>query len=211
MEQMLPLKGTDGYFVQGFNIIGKFGRALKPDRRKVYRIMADDKKPLRANLNKLVWCARRGIDVRQVPRDYSFRNTDTGWVEVETFSNRMSRTRQAVNKAVKMQREDYDFIERFAHTALSMIDGEPDAKLQLFTLLNSKRDECIRYARTASGGVSQEKAVLYTDTAIAKVYEQLLARNEVICSPIASIKWYINHQIKTGRKHRNIQEWLDCK
>ena len=162
---MTPIIGLDGYFVQGFEIIGKHGRPLKADRRNVYSFRVGGK-AYHAELHKVVWCARHRVNVMDVPKDYSFREVN-GTNMVETFSDRMSSTRKALAQEVKVKREDYDFVETFARMAKGLLDGEPDAKAKIFSLLNSKRDECVRYARTASGGVSQQKAVLYTDKAIA--------------------------------------------
>lgn len=198
---MLPLIGLEGYHVQGFEIIGRHGRPLKPDRRNVYTLQAGSGKVYRAELHKLVWCARHKVNVMEVPRDYSFRELN-GTILVETFSERMSNTRRTLAQVVKVKQEDYDFIERFAHTAKAMLNGEPDAKASLFSLLNSKREDFIRYARTASGGVSQQKAELYTDRAIMKVFETVCRGTFAVASPVASIKWHINHAIRSGRKKR---------
>lgn len=200
---MTPIIGLDGYFVQGFEIIGKHGRPLKADRRNVYSFRVGGR-AYHAELHKVIWCARHRVNVMDVPKDYSFREVK-GTILVETFSDRMSNTRKALAQEVKVKREDYDFIEKFARTARGLLDGEPDAKAKLFSLLNSKRDECVRYARTASGGVSQKKAELYTDTAILKVFEQICTGVYAVASPIASIKWHINHAIRNGRKKRTLE------
>lgn len=201
---MTPIIGLDGYFVQGFEIIGKHGRPLKADRRNVYSFRVGGR-AYHAELHKVVWCARHRVNVMDVPKDYSFREVN-GTIMVETFSDRMSNTRKALAQEVKVKREDYDFIETFARMAKGLLDGEPDAKAKIFSLLNSKRDECVRYARTASGGVSQQKAVLYTDKAILKVFEQVCTGVYAVASPIASIKWHINHSIRNGRKKRSIDQ-----
>lgn len=202
---MLPIIGLEGYYVQGFEIIGRHGRPLKPGRRNVYTLQTNSGKAYHAELHKLIWCARHKVNVMEVPRDYSFREMN-GMIIVETFSDRMSNTRKALAQEVKVKYEDYDFIERFAQTAKGMLKGEPDAKAHLFSLLNSKRDDYICYARTASGGVSQQKAELYTDQAIMKVFEQVCSGTFAVASPIASIKWHINHAIKNGRKKQTLKE-----
>lgn len=203
---MLPIIGFEGYYVQGFEIIGKHGRPLKAGRRNVYTLQTNQGKPYHAELHKLIWCARKKVNVMDVPKDYSFRELN-GTIFVETFSDRMSNTRKALAKEVKVKFEDYDFIERFASTAKGMLNGEPDAKARLFSLLNSKRDECVKYARTASGGVSQQKAELYTDKAILKVFQQVCSGTFAVPSPIASIKWHINHAIRNGRKKRTLKDY----
>lgn len=192
-----------GYYVQGYEVIGKHGRPLRPDRRNVYTLQTGDK-PLHANLYKIVWSARNKVDIRKIPKEYSFRLTDTGILLVETFSDRMSNAKKRQYSNMTVQYEDYDFIEKFASTAKAMIQGEVDARTQLFVLLNSKRDELIQYARYASGGVSLQKATDYTDRAIIKVYETILARTYAVPSPIASIKWHINKLIRDNRKKRKL-------
>lgn len=197
---MKRLVFPEGYTIDGYEIIGKRGVPLKPDRRDVFTLQARGCPPVRANRYKLVWCARNGVDVRDIPKEFSFRLSDNGVLIVETFSDRMSSVRKRLANTVKVQFEDYDFIERFASTAKRMISGEPEALADLFVLLNSQRDSLIQYARTASGGVSLQKAIYYTDKAIIKVYDMLCARTNAVASPIASIKWHINHFIKIGRK-----------
>ena len=201
---MIPIPGLEGYYVQGFEVIGKHGRPLKADRRNVYAFRVKGK-TVHVELHKVIWCARHKVDVFDVPRDYSFREL-RGTILVETFSDRMSNTRRALAREVKVKWEDYDFIEKFAQAAKRMLDGEPDGRAQLFTLLNSKRDEYIRYARTASGGVSQQKAELYTDRAIIRVFDLICGGAFAVASPVASIKWHINHFIRNGRKKRTFND-----
>lgn len=200
---MTPIIGLDGYSVQGFEVIGKHGRPLKADRRNVYSFRVDGK-VYHAELHKLIWCARHKVNVLDVPKDYSFREFK-GTIFVETFSDRMSNTRKALAQEVKVKREDYDFIEKYVQMAKAMLDGEPDAKAKLFSLLNGKRDEYVQYARTASGGVSRQKAELYTDQAILKVFNLICGGTFAVASPIASIKWHINHAIRNGRKKRTLK------
>ncbi len=197
----IPLIYPQGYYVKGYDIIGKHGRPLRPDKRNVYTLQTEGK-PIHANLYKIVWSARHKVDIRKIPKEYSFRLTDTGILVVESFSDRMSKAKKIQYSTVTVQYEDYDYIERFAHLAKAMIQGEVDAKTQLFVLLNSKRDDLIQYARNASGGVSLQKATDYTDSAIIKVYGTILARTYAVPSPIASIKWHINNLIRQNRKKR---------
>lgn len=100
--------------------------------------------------------------------------------------------------------QDYDFIEQFAHTAKMMLQGDEDAKVRLFTMLNARRDEFIAYARRALGGVSLPKATDYTDKAIYHVFETVVNGCYHVPSPIAKIKWYICHFIRQSRKHREL-------
>lgn len=195
---MIELIYPKGYGVDGFDIIGKWGRPLKADRRDVFTLQVAGEPPLRATRYKLVWCARHRVDVRFVPREYSFRVVN-GELLCETFSDRMSMTRRIQEATVKVKWEDYDFIEHFAAIAKAMLKGEPDKLAELFALLNSQRDACISYARTASGGVSQTKAIDYTDRAIYHVFQTVVSGTRAVPSPIASIKWHINNQIRLSR------------
>lgn len=198
---MIELIYPKGYGVEGFDIIGKCGRPLKADRRDVFTLQVAGGPPLRATRCKLVWCAMHHVDVRRVPREYSFRVVN-GVLLCETFSDRMSLTRRMQEATVKVKWQDYDFIEHFAAIAKAMLKGEPDKLAELFALLNSQRDALILYARTASGGVSQTKAVDYTDRAIYHVYETVVSGTRAVPSPMASIKWHINNQIRQSRnKH----------
>lgn len=190
----------EGYSVEGFDIIGKWGRPLKADRRDVFTLQVAGVPPLRATRYKLVWCARHRVDVRCVPREYSFRVVN-GVLLCETFSDRMSLTRRMQEATVKVKWEDYDFIEHFAAIAKAMLQGEQDKAAELFSLLNSQRDACIIYARTASGGVSQAKAIDYTDRAIYHVFQTVVSGSRAVPSPIASIKWHINNQIRQSRRN----------
>lgn len=202
--RLIELKYPKGYAVKGLEIIGKWGRPMKADRRDVFTLQADEGR-IRATRSKIVWCAMNGRDIRRVPREYSFRIADNGIVIVETFSDRMSYVRHRQNMAVKVQWEDYDFIERFARTAKQMIEGKPDARRELFLMLNGKRDEFIGYARRSCGGVSEKRATDYADMAIVKVYDSLCSRTFAIASPIASIKWHIRKFITDERNKRTYE------
>lgn len=193
--------GFDGYYINYPAIYNKHDKPLKASTRDIFTIYDHNGSKYQATRWKIIWAAEHGIDPRKIPRSYSFREVN-GSVYCETFSDRMCRTVKQRNAVAKVKWQDYDFIEKFAHTAKEMILGDSNANVKLFTMLNSKRDELIEYARHASGGVSKEKAVFYTDQAIFYCYEKIVKGTFHVPSPIASIKWHINKSIKDGRNKR---------
>ena len=195
----IPIVGFDGYYINYPTICNKKGKPLKAGTRDVFTIYDHNGSKYQGTRWKIIWAAEHGVDPRKIPRTYSFREVN-GSVYCETFSDRMCHTVKQRNAVAKVKWQDYDFIEKFAHTAKEMILGDSSAKAKLFTMLNSKRDELIEYARHASGGVSKEKAQLYTDQAIFNCYEKIVKGAFHVPSPIASIKWHINKSIKDGRK-----------
>lgn len=200
---MKQIKGFNGYYVQGLQVIGRHKHPLKPDKRNIIAMCANDGKLYRGELYKIIWSALNDIDVRDVPKLYSFRE-ENGTIIVETFSERMSNVRKQYYNTAKAKYDDYVFIADYAEIAKQMLNHYPDSRLRLFHLLNSKRDECVKYARYASGGVSQEKAETYTDQAIIKVFETICKGLYAVPSPIASIKWHVNHAIRLGRRKREL-------
>lgn len=194
----IPIVGFDGYYINYPTICNKKGKPLKAGNRDVFTIYDHSGSKYYGTRWKIIWAAEHGIDPRKIPRSYSFREVN-GSVYCETFSDRMSHTLNQRKAVAKVKWQDYDFIEKFAHTAKEMLLGDSSAKVKLFAMLNSKRDELIEYARHASGGVSKEKAQFYTDQAIFYCYEKIVKGAFHVPSPIASIKWHINKSIRDGR------------
>ena len=162
-EKRIKLIFPEGYSVQGFDIIGLWGRPMKENRKGHVRLQRTGEKPYDVSRLKLVWAARMNIDVRKIPKKYSFYLDDNGYLQVDKFSDRMSRIVSERAKEVKVKREDYAFVEKYAHIALQMLDGDNDAKGQLFALINGKREMFIQYARR-SGGAFQRKKPFSTPT-----------------------------------------------
>jgi hypothetical protein len=196
----IPIVGFAGYYIDYPAICNKHGKPLKDGLRGVITLY-DQQHVYKATRWKIIWAAQHGIDPRKIPRAYSFRE-DNGTVLCETFSDRMSDTVKQRHKMATVKWQDYDFIERFAHTAKEMLQGDGTARMKLFTMLNQKRDELIKYARYAVGGVSLNKATDYTDQAIFHCYETIINGCYHVPSPIASIKWHIRKQIRDGRNKR---------
>ena len=151
-EKRIKLIFPEGYSVQGFDIIGLWGRPMKENRKGHVRLQRTGEKPYDVSRLKLVWAARMNIDVRKIPKKYSFYLDDNGNLQVDKFSDRMSHIVSERAKEVKVKREDYAFVEKYAHIALQMLDGDNDAKGQLFALINGKREMFIQYARRSGGG-----------------------------------------------------------
>lgn len=204
-EKRIKLIFPEGYSVQGFDIIGLWGRPMKENRKGHVRLQRTGEKPYDVSRLKLVWAARMNIDVRKIPKKYSFYLDDNGNLQVDKFSDRMSRIVSERAKEVKVKREDYAFVEKYAHIALQMLDGDNDAKGQLFALINGKREMFIQYARrSGGGGISEEKAILYTDMAISYTYDLICSGRYYVPSPIGSVKGKINQLIKANRKKRTL-------
>lgn len=203
-ERRIKLIYPEGYSVQGFDIIGLWGRPMKENRKGHVRLQKTGEKPLDVSKLKLIWAAQKGIDVRKIPQKYSFYLDDNGNIQCDTFSNRMSHILSERAKEIKVKREDYAFVEKYAHLAGLMCEGDQTAKAQLFALINGKRDMFIRYARKARGGVSEEKAILYTDMAISHTYDLICSGRYYVPSPIGSVKGMICRYIAENRKKRTI-------
>ena len=156
-ERRIKLIYPEGYSVQGFDIIGLWGRPMKENRKGHVRLQKTGEKPLDVSKLKLIWAAQKGIDVRKIPQKYSFYLDDNGNIQCDTFSNRMSHIVSERAKEIKVKREDYAFVEKYAHLAGLMCEGDETAKAKLFALINGKRDMFIRYARKARGGYQRKK------------------------------------------------------
>jgi hypothetical protein len=208
-EPIIPLIYPKGYSVQGMDVIGIYGRKLKDSRHGHISLYAKGQKGITASRCKIVWAARHNIDIRKIPKEYSFWLADDGTLQCDTFNARMSMIASVKAKEIKVKREEYEFTEKYAHLALQMLDGDATAKARLFSLINGKRDELISYAHRAKGGVSQEKAELYTDMAIAYTYDLILSGRYYVPSPIGSVKGRINMLIIQNRKKREINRKIE--
>ena len=203
-EMTIPLIYPEGYSVKGFDVIGRWGRPLKDGYKGNIKLQpTGGGRTISAQRYKIVWAARHNVDLRKIPKDYSFWVDNNGELKCDTFSNRMSQVVKIRQQEVKVKREDYAFIEQYAHIAIQMLDGDDSARTKLFVLINSKRDEFIRYARKAKGGVSEETATLYTDEAIVYTYELICSGRYYVPSPIGSVKGRICKLIADGRKRKN--------
>ena len=206
-EPIIPLIYPKGYSVQGMDVIGRYGKRLKDGRHGHISLYAKGEKTLTASRCKIVWAARHNIDIRTIPKEYSFWLADDGTLQCDTFNARMSMIASVKAKEIKVKREEYEFTEKYAHLALQMLDGDATAKARLFSLINGKRDELIAYARRAKGGVSLEKATLYTDMAISYTYDLILSGRYYVPSPIGSIKGRICMLIKENRNKKQLNEY----
>jgi len=151
-EPIIPLIYPKGYSVQGMDVIGRYGKRLKDGKHGHIGLYAKGQKGITASRCKIVWAARHNIDIRKIPKEYSFWLADDGTLQCDTFNARMSMIASVKAKEIKVKREEYEFTEKYAHLALQMLDGDATAKARLFSLINGKRDELIAYARRAKGG-----------------------------------------------------------
>lgn len=199
----LSIPGYPGYTVLGFDVIGSRGRYLRAGTRDVMTIYRKGK-ALKATRAKLVWCARNRCSPDEVPKKYSF-SIRNGELIVEDLSQRMSRVRSEYSKMIRIQYDDYDFVERFANSAKNAILGDSEAQHRLFTLLQSRRKDLIMYAKTAVGGRGTVKATDYADRSILWAYEKTLSRTRALPSPVASMKAYIRSLAYEDRKKRELK------
>ena len=196
-EKKIPIKGCPGYFVLGTEIIGKRGKVLKAGKHDIYRLKVCGK-VLSAPRFKLVWCAENGHSPQEVPAHFSF-YFDEGLVRVTIFSERMAGVRARMRMTVRVKREDYDFLERYARFAKDMIDGAPDAASRLFALINSRRDEYISYARRQCGAADRAAAEFYADQSVFHVWELIRRGAFFVASPVASVKYNIRKLVNEAR------------
>ena len=98
-----------------------------------------------------------------------------------------------------------DFAQR-NHLEYIIIDEGWSGKESLTEQLNPdiQLDELIAYARRAKGGVSLEKATLYTDMAISYTYDLILSGRYYVPSPIGSVKGRICMLIKENRNKKQL-------
>lgn len=122
----------------------------------------------------------------------------------ETFSDRMCRTATELRKHAKIKWEDYDYIEKYVKACKKLLEGDINAKNRIFTLLNQRREELIRYAMKTAGGVGKIKAIDYADQAIIYTFELTINGKYHVPSPMASMKSKINRLIKDNRKHTKL-------
>ena len=126
----------------------------KPGKHDVFAYYDTDGKKRSATRAKLIWCADNGVEPWKVPEGYSFHLCD-GEAVCETFSDRMSRVRK--HPIATASWEDYDFIERFSHACKEHLKGDSTARVRIFQMLNSKREELIEHAKRTEGGGGREK------------------------------------------------------
>lgn len=199
----LPVPNTN-LTVRDYDIYGKHG-IRKPGKRDCYHYSYTDGSRGYANRWKLVWCAEHDTDPRKVGKEYSFRLLN-GVVICEEFGKRMSEAYDERRKQARLKWEDYDFIERFAHECKELLNGGCDARGRIFSMLNGKRDELIRYAMHAAGGVGKQRATDYADITIMQVFDAVIDGRYHVPSPVASMKFRIRKMIIDNRRKR---EWKE--
>lgn len=118
----------------------------------------------------------------------------------------MSDAYEERRKQAQMKWEDYDFIERFAHECKLFLRGDGDARVRIFAMLNSRRDELIQYGMRAAGGVGRKRATDYADISIMKVFDKVVEGKYGVPSPIASMKFRVRRMIINNRK---VWEWKE--
>ena len=168
----------------------------KPGKHDVFAYYDTAGNKRSATRAKLIWCADNGVEPWKVPEGYSFHLCD-GEAVCETFSDRMSRVRK--HPIATASWEDYDFIERFSHACKEHLKGDSTARVRIFQMLNSKREELIEHAKRTEGGVGEKRAIDLADQAILAVFDETVSGQRAIPSPVASMKSRIGWYIKNAR------------
>ena len=179
-------------------------RIRKPGKHDVFAYYDIGGNKRSATRAKLIWCAENNVEPWKVPANYSFHLCD-GEAVCETFSDRMSRVKS--HSIATVSWDDYDFIERFAHTCKEHLKGDKEARTRIFLMLQSKREELIEHAKRTEGGVGAKRAIDLADQAILAVFDETVSGQRAIPSPVASMKSRIGWYIKNARnKKRQLNE-----
>ena len=200
--EAIPLIYPQGYSVCGMEIIGKHGHPLLPDKHNVValRDRNSPKKRVRMPYAKVIYAAQHNIDIRDIPPEYSFLEVD-GEIQVFTYSGRMAYLANERNKQYKLKLENYELIHEYAQHMIDFLNGDTEAKANVFKLLNKRREEFILYAQRQVG---KPNAIDIADNAIFDTLELIFSGTYEVPSPIASVKWHINKIIRERRKTRTI-------
>lgn len=193
MERM-TIPGTN-YTIDDNGVYFRTGRKLKADRRNVYKLRINGNY-VGATFGKWMFCAKKSVPIGKIGKEYSFSNDG----EVRMLSDVMSGIRKVQETTVKVQRSDYEETIEFAKLAIAILDGEPDAKRNLFRAINRHRDDIIGYARSCLGGRGFTKAEQLADDAILHTFETIERRVRAVPSPIGYAKRTVRGFIYRQRK-----------
>lgn len=189
-----------GYTIDA-NGIYHNGRALKGGKRGVY-VLFDKEKRVRGSFSKWMYSAIKQIDIRKIPRDFSFSIGEDGQVTVEMFTDRMARIRREYHVGQERVLQDYQDMIDFGRVCVDVIGGGEEARNRLFAMLNARRDEIIRYAKDTLGGRGFKAAQDLADRAILYTYDSIIAQKKAVISPVAFAKRKVNNLIHENRRKR---------
>ena len=195
---MIEIKGYPGYYLDddGMTIIGKRNRALKTKFNCV--ILQQNGRRTCVPVNKLVWCAIRGVSPDEIPKGYSFRMVD-GRMVAETFSDRMSYVKKKNTKRVRISDEQILYLERYIQILKDIQLDTDDAKSRLFMLINEDREQFIAYACKLSYN-NRQNAEIVADSAIMATMDVICNNEVMVPNPRGCVKSFIRGYLREKRK-----------
>ena len=195
---MIEIKGYPGYFLDddGMTIIGKRNKALKTKFNCV--ILQQNGRRTCVPVNKLVWCAIRGVSPDEIPKGYSFRMVD-GRMVAETFSDRMSYVKKKNTKRVRISDEQILYLERYIQVLKDIRQEAGDAKARLFMLINEDREQFIAYACKLSYN-NRQNAEIVADSAIMATMDVICNNEVMVPNPRGCVKSFIRGILRENRR-----------
>ena len=195
---MIEIKGYPGYYLDddGMTIIGKRNRALKTKFNCV--ILQQNGRRTCVPVNKLVWCAIRGVSPDEIPKGYSFRMVD-GRMVAETFSDRMSYVKKKNTKRVRISDEQILYLERYIQILKDIQLDTDDAKSRLFMLINEDREQFIAYACKLSYN-NRQNAEIVADSAIMATMDVICNNEVMVPNPRGCVKSFIRGFLRENRR-----------
>ena len=196
---MIEIKGYPGYFLadDGKNIIGKWGRALKPVNSCV--TLQQHGRKTCMPVNKVIWCANKGVSPDEVPKGYSFRWIN-GRMMAETFSDRMSYAKRKASPRVRISDEQIDYLKKYLKILEDIHNGVEGAKAALFTIINNDKEEYIGYACKLQNSNNRDNAEIVVDSAIMATMETICDNDMMVANPRGCVKSFIRGLVRENRK-----------
>ena len=201
---MIEIKGYPGYYLDddGMTIIGKKKKPLKTKFNCV--ILQQNGRRTCVPVNKLVWCALRGVSPDEIPKGYSFRMID-GRMVAETFSDRMSYVKRKNTKKVRISDEQILYLERYIQILKDIRQDTDDAKAKLFMLINEDREQFIAYACKLSYN-NRENAEIVADSAIMATMDVICNNEVMVPNPRGCVKSFIRGFLRENRKFSDVKD-----
>lgn len=206
--QMIEIKGYPGYYLadDGKSIIGKYKRALKPVNNCV--ILQKEKHRTCIPVNKLIWCANKGVSPDEVQKGYSFREIN-GKMMAETFSDRMSFAKRKASNKVRISEEQINYLKNYLKILEDIQNGVEGAQARLFSIINDDRDEYIGYACKLQNNNNRQNAEILTDSAIMATMERICDNELMVANPRGCVKSFIRGFVRENRRFLTDSQKMD--
>lgn len=197
MTTMIEIKGYPGYYLadDDKSIIGKWHREMKTYNNCV-KLFRDGKGKV-IPVNKLIWCAKKGVSPDDIPKGYSFRWFN-GDIMAETFSDRMSYVKRKSSPHVKMDSEQINYHKNYFEILEEVFNNVEGAQAKLFALINDDKEAFIKYACKLQN--SKEKAEVLVDSAIMATMEVICDDNTMVSNPRGCVKSYIRGLVRENKR-----------